>query len=478
MRHIFSIGILLFFSISLYSKEASSLISDLMPFEKFFEDPLLNSTRITVRSQKTDIKDLIELIGRAAHINFVLDAGVSGTVEKIFLKDCTPGHILRVLFLSNNPPLTLVKEKTIWRILPLEKALESYSLLPEDNYKSSIIELRKAKLDEGFKKKVEAVFKQLLSPEIDAQAYFTLDPDNRKIFIYARQTVIDAFRQYIKEADEATSQVRIDAIIVIADRRYEYSWGFDWSGIYNRIQTVQLKEKDFSFIGVGGKLKNFKNVVTKVCPKPFAFNLVTKGHQLVNLPFVFGGPNLNTQRLNLVLRAAEAEAKLKIVSRPSVLTGNLETAEILIGNNIPLPVATEDLVEGRLRNIDTVSYKDVGTLIRVTPAINKYNESIMLDIIVEDSQVVDFDEFVASKDRLKTPPIIKTIRTRNRVVLGKNTTTVIGGLTLNKRDVLCNSVPFLARIPVIGPLFFRFQSDLNRDLEQLIFITPSIVDGV
>src|SRR5262249_2262330 len=150
---------------------------------------------------------------------------------------------------------------------------------------------------------------------------------------------------------------------------------------------------------------------------PFAFNLVTKSKQFINVPFVFGDPCGNTRRLNMVLRAAQAQSNLKIISRPSVLTYNLEPTEILIGNNISIRAAIEDINVGRARNIDTVQYRDVGTIIRLVPFNNPSTHTIILDIMIEDSQVVDFEDFIESKERLRIPPIIKTIRTKNKVEL-------------------------------------------------------------
>ncbi len=444
------------------------------PIAQFFQDRALTKHRMDVTCKQCNVKDVVELISTTAGINFIIDPEVTGTTGKLALKNCTPGHILQVICTSNNPPLALIKDNDIWRITTLDRALAYYQTANHDNdYEEKVIEVHKALFNEQFIKNVDTYFKWFLDEESVNNSY--LNTGNRKFFVYAPKRVVRSLEKYVRSIDLCIPQVRIDAVIVIADRRCEDSWGFDWSGIYNRSQTIKLKKENFGFVGVGATLRDFTNRLKRVFPRPFGFNLVTKGRNFINVPFVFGGPNLNTRRLNLVLRAAEADSKLKIVSRPSVLTNNLETAEILIGNNIPIQTNVEDVVQGRLRTVDAINYKDVGTMIRVTPAVNSHDNSILLDVLIEDSQVVDFEEFMANKNRLKVPPIIKTIRTRNRVILCNGSTTVIGGLTFNKQDNSRNSVPFLARIPIIGPLFFQSYSHFNRDLEQLIFITPTVI---
>lgn len=450
------------------------------PFINFFADKQLNQEKIDLNLGDCTVQEAIELIGTMTNINFIIDPDVRGQVGRLLFQKCAPGHILHILCMSNIPQLTIIKELDVWRVMLLSKALEYYRAHHEEQYVHETIQIRYTKFDDKFKKEIEELFKRLQTEKDDKRAYIIQDANVRKVFIYAPKAVVGQLKKYISEIDAAGVQVRIDALIVIADKRCEFSFGFDWSGIYNRLQTLRLKESDFGFVGLGGTLRDFANRIKCVAPVPFAFNLVTKGKQFINIPFVFGGPNLNTRRLNLVLRAAEADQKLKILSRPSVLTYNLEPAEILVGNNIPIQTIVEDVIEGKLRNVDTVNYKDVGTMIKVTPSINLETNSVIMDIIVEDSQVVDFEQFVESKDRLRMPPIIKTIRTKNKVELYDGATTVIGGLCYDKKDVVHNQVPFLARIPIFGPIFFKFRAYFQRDVEQLIFITPHIVgvDGL
>ncbi len=444
------------------------------PFVHFFTAPELNQAPMSISVTDCDVQDAIKLVGHTCHINFLIDSEVKGTIGACVLHNCMPGHVLQVICMSNKPELALVKELEVWRIRILETALKEYNMHNQDNYVYMDLKIRKIKFDEDIRKTIEAVFKRMCNENNAAQAYLIIDGPSRNLFIYAPEQVLQIFKEYITGIDTSIPQVRIEAVIVIADKRCEFNWGIDWSGMYNRLETIRLKKQNFSFVGIGGTLKDFANSIQKVCPLPFAFNLVTRGKQFINVPIVFGGPDLNTRRLNLLLQAAEADAKLKIVSRPSVLTYNNETAEILIGNDIPIQTVIEDVFEGKVRSIDTVQYRDVGTKILVTPSVNMHDNSIVLDILVEDSHVVDFEDFVHSKERLKVPPVIKTIRTKNKVMLRDGSTTVIGGLTFNKEDIGSNRVPLLSRLPLIGWIFESYHR-AKSDTEQIIFITPTLV---
>jgi general secretion pathway protein D len=150
-----------------------------------------------------------------------------------------------------------------------------------------------------------------------------------------------------------------------------------------------------------------------------------------------------------------------------VLTGHEEKAEILIGRSIPIKTVTEDTTDGKSRNVQTIQYKDVGTILNVRPSVSPDKKNVLLDIWVEDSSVVDT---YAGYDA----PVIKTIRTKNRVTLQSGQTTVIGGLMLNRDESAENAMPVLSKIPIFGRLF-RSTLQAKETNQLLIFITPTIV---
>jgi general secretion pathway protein D len=160
------------------------------------------------------------------------------------------------------------------------------------------------------------------------------------------------------------------------------------------------------------------------------------------------------------------ESKARILLKPSVLTNHSETAEILIGSSVPIKTFVEDVSQGKSRNVQTVQYKDVGTILNVRPTISADKKSIQLDILVENSSVIGLDPDQA--------PVIKTIRTRNKVTLNNGQTTAIGGLMLKREDSDGNYVPILSRLPIIGGILFGSKYRSRQESQLIIFITPTV----
>ena len=247
---------------------------------------------------------------------------------------------------------------------------------------------------------------------------------------------------------------------------------------------MKIQKKRFGFAGLGGNSVPNASGGTDVLA--FAVNLfaprnaffdVASGETTnpIKIPILFGGTDLTKRRLDLELNAAENQNKVKIISRPSVLTNNNETANILIGESIPISTIVEDVIEGQIRNVTTINFKDIGTELKVTPTVNMENKTILLNIFIQDTEVKSGTTNTNDKGVLETPPTIATIRTSNKVFLRSGQTTIIGGLVKNAEAKSENALPFLHRIPFFGWLF-RSTSDRKLDEERLIFITPTIVE--
>ena len=151
---------------------------------------------------------------------------------------------------------------------------------------------------------------------------------------------------------------------------------------------------------------------------------------------------------------------------------------------IPIETIVEESVEGRLRNVRTASYKDVGIQMRVRPQVTPDHRGVHLDIFVENSVVDDTatvmgrsDSKHGSKSTAPLYPTIITSRTRSRVLVANNETTMISGLIKNRKRKERTRLPILGSIPVLKWLFGGYRR-IENDLQLIIFITPRIVDGL
>ncbi len=429
-----------------------------------FDAPELNEAPITLHTNPCAMHEVIELIGRNAGIDFVIDSAVAGNVGNLSFTERTPGQILRVLCTQHCPPLALVKRFDTWHVVPTDMACRLQRYDEPARLISRSFCINHIACDEALQARVEQFWTSLSADASTQHTYLAIDSTHKKIFARAPAYLLDEFASFLHEIDQDTPRVRIDAVVAVTNKTYEKNLGFNWSGIYNRQASAN---PSFDFIGLGGELTDFPTPEAGVSPENFAFHLFTKGANPINIPFVFGGTDLNKRRLNFVLNAAETDNTVKILLKPSVLTNHGESAEILIGQSIPITTFVEDVVEGKVRNVETVNFKDVGTMLHVVPFVSPDNQSVLLDILVEDSSTQE--PFNA-----KNPPVITTIRTKNRVLLRNGQTTVIAGLMLKKNDHCKSRVPILHRLPIIGCMF-RSSRKLETENELMIFITPTLI---
>ena len=364
------------------------------------------------------------------------------------------------------------------------------------SYVTKILDLFYVTIDLKLEKKLHEVWHNLILGYED-ETFFTIDSENRLLIFRGPCDAVLQFEEYISKIDKKIPQVRIDAIILLAQKAFNFDVGINWSGIYNKQNCLQRCPQDFQFVGVGGRLPDFptptksdfpNNDCLLVNPLNFALNLFNRSLLLpsvnrnnkdieasfIKIPFVFGGPDLNMERLNLVLNAAEHESKVKIISRPTILSKDGDTAHIVIGESLPLNTTIEDVVQTVVRNSSSIHYKDVGIVLKVTPKITPKFD-ILLDLAIEEADVISGSTRTNSVGIMENPPVINFIRTKNKVVLKDKQTTVIGGLRGLKAQNSLNYVPLISKIPIVG-WFFTAQFEYREDLERYIFITATLVD--
>ncbi len=179
---------------------------------------------------------------------------------------------------------------------------------------------------------------------------------------------------------------------------------------------------------------------------------------------------LNTNAATATLYALEQRGKVSVLSRPSILARNNQEAVMVVGQEIPL--ITNSQITDTGQTINTVSYQDVGIILRVTPFItaNRTVEMIVSpEISSLSSQTIPISPTVNA-------PVINKTSAETVVVTPDSTTVVIGGMMQKQQTSTINKVPLLGDIPLIG-YAFRHTVKADQKTELLIFLTPYIVDG-
>lgn len=180
-----------------------------------------------------------------------------------------------------------------------------------------------------------------------------------------------------------------------------------------------------------------------------------------------GGPVRRTN-LSASVKALINEDAAKVLSEPKILITDGHSANILVGGEIPIPVAQNATVGS---TSITVQFKPFGIQLTVRPKITP-DGRILLTVGPEVSSL-DFTNAVRLADFLI--PALRTRRVTTTVHMANGESLAIGGLLSSEDVKTVDRVPLLSKIPVIGELFKsrRFTKD---ETELIILVTPQIVE--
>ncbi len=167
------------------------------------------------------------------------------------------------------------------------------------------------------------------------------------------------------------------------------------------------------------------------------------------------------------LQALEEKNEARILAKPTIVVNDGEEASILVGGEIPIPVAQPG--SSGFTTI-TVEYKEYGVNLRVKPTVTPAGK-IMTKVEPEVSSI-DYSSGVTIAGL--TIPGLRTRRASTTVTVPSGATIVIGGLIRRDQSKLIKRIPLLASIPIIGELFKRREFKEGKT-ELVIFLTPEIL---
>jgi general secretion pathway protein D len=175
------------------------------------------------------------------------------------------------------------------------------------------------------------------------------------------------------------------------------------------------------------------------------------------------------QDINVTLRALATVSKTEILSRPSILTRNNQQATIMVGQQVPF-ITNSRVSEETGATTNTVTYQDIGIILRVTPFITAEG---LVEMIVS-PEISSLSATTVPISNTVNSPVIDKRSADTVVVTPSGSTVVIGGLIATQTKDKDDKVPILGDIPVIGYAFKRKQkSEVKTEL--LIFLTPRVV---
>jgi type II secretory pathway component GspD/PulD (secretin) len=168
------------------------------------------------------------------------------------------------------------------------------------------------------------------------------------------------------------------------------------------------------------------------------------------------------------LQALQRVDLADVQAEPSITTVDNREAIIKVGEDVPVRIIDfSSSSSGSGAPKATVSFKETGILLKVTPHVTN-NRQVLMQLEAERSNV----RFLSTFDAGFT---IQKQNAKNQLLVNDGETAVIGGLTVTEVTKLSSGLPFLSQLPVIGKLFgFTNNTENRKDL--IILVTPRILD--
>ncbi len=176
-------------------------------------------------------------------------------------------------------------------------------------------------------------------------------------------------------------------------------------------------------------------------------------------------------RVRAVLNMLAEESNVNIISSPSLMVLNNQTANINVGQQEPYQTRgtsdTASTIVDTTTVVATYEYRDTGVILTVTPRVNA-GGLVTMEIEQEVSNVQEGTVGVGGN------PIFLQRKIKSTVAIHGGQTVVLGGLIRENTDFSKSGIPVLYKLPIIGNLFGTTEDNTSRT-ELVVLITPRVV---
>jgi general secretion pathway protein D len=275
------------------------------------------------------------------------------------------------------------------------------------------------------------------------------NPDNNAILIYGTGQEEDTVEAMLHKIDILPLQVRIDAIIAEVTLNDNLAYGTQFF---------------FKHHAVGGGL--VQQAVSTGTSVFSATNPAVPGYTTPNGTVSVGGAGGD-----LILQALQDVTTVKVLSAPELLVLDNETAQLQVGNSVPVQNGTLSTVGSSIGTVSSTSYVSTGVITQVTPRVNG-GGLVTLDVQQEVSAVLPTNSLSAGSSI--NSPTFSDRAVKSRIVVQDGQTIGLAGLITDNVQNDNSGLPWLKDIPVLG-LLTGNQNNQRTRTELLILLTPHVL---
>ena len=374
---------------------------------------------------------------------------------------------------ATNSIILVGKAKNINRMIKYVKQLD---LEGEDqSQKMYVLRLKNSNVEE-MEKILSKLLSQMNSVAVKtskkggvppSKAMVVSDVERNALILLATGEQIKNIRETVRKIDIPKVQVYVKAKIVEVDTNLAAKIGLKYGleggaitsqGLYSVAgnlggSALQMSDSLLSFLNSNTsstQLDNNGNAITTNDPA-FKFDAVDK-------VFALGA------QLDLLQNNGAAH----LLSEPSVLCTNNKEAEIYVGQTMSILTAAQQSSSGISNVLNNYSREDIGLTLRVQPRLSSNNQvNLEIETILED---ID-----PSTEQIADRPTTTKRKVKTNAIVNNGETIILGGLIKKVGGKAQTKVPYFGEIPVLGEYLFTHNSDIERQQNVVIYLTPYIV---
>ncbi len=265
----------------------------------------------------------------------------------------------------------------------------------------------------------------------------TADDTNNALVILATPQEYEIIRSALRELDTQPLQVMLEAAIAEVTLTDQLRYGVQY--FYQPNAKQQLVLSNSGSPNIAGTLPGFS----------YSFTGTT---------------------IKMILDMLGSVTRVEVLSSPQIMVRNNETANLQVGDQIPI-ISQQAIstVGGSAPIVNSVQYQQTGVILKVTPRVNQ-GGMVLLDVSQEVSDVTQTTSSGIDS------PTIEQRKINSSVAVKDGETIALGGLITTKKTRSRSGIPILQAIPLLGTIFRSTNNEADRT-ELMVLITPHVIEN-
>ena len=312
-------------------------------------------------------------------------------------------------------------------------------------------------------------------PPLLQNVRITPDVVNNSLLIYADQGNYRIIELALRQVDQPQLQVAINATIAEVDLTDELQFGVqsfltshalglrpDQGSLLNTTSTVAPTPVTAATTAAAATTATSAATTTAAATGTVVNTFINRAFPGFN--FLVG----QEAQPAMILSALHNVTGVKVLSTPSLVVINNQSATLQVGNQVPISTGSATVLTTSNTVVNTVDYKNTGIILHVSPRVSA-NGNVRLDIEQEISNVVPSTNASAN-----LTPTISERKVKSSISIANGQTVLLAGLIQDQKNENKSGIPLLDELQGIGNAFST-QDNTKSRTELIIFIRPQII---